>query len=72
MNCGIYIKRISIKNVINIIKNSEEIITKKWGINFRDELIFNFAENGYIDLNKYEVGKSFYSDIFSVEEKTND
>ena len=49
-------------------KNIEgkEIVTHKWGINFKDELILNFKENDYVDLNLYEQGKSFCSDIFLI------
>ena len=49
-----------------IIKQGKEIVTKKWGINFKDELILNFEENDYVDLNLYENEKSFCSDIFLI------
>ena len=49
-----------------IIKQGKEIVTEKWGINFKDELILNFEENNYVDLNLYEQGKSFCSDIFLI------
>lgn len=50
-----------------IIKQEKEIVTQKWGINFKDELILNFKENDYVDLNLYENGKSFCSDIYLIK-----
>ena len=50
-----------------IIKQGKEIVTQKWGINFKDELIFNFKENDYVDLNLYENGKSFCSNIYLIK-----
>lgn len=50
-----------------IIKQGKEIVTQKWGINFKDELILNFKENDYVDLNLYETGKSFCSDIYLIK-----
>ena len=50
-----------------IIKQGREIVTQKWGINFKDELILNFKENDYVDLNLYEQGKSFCSDIYLIK-----
>lgn len=50
-----------------IIKQGKEIVTQKWGINFKDELIFNFKENDYVDLTLYENGKSFCSDIYLIK-----
>jgi hypothetical protein len=42
-----------------IIKQGKEIVTQKWGINFK--------ENDYVDLNLYENGKSFCSDIYIIK-----
>lgn len=78
MNYGLYIKKISVKNVLIdvnhyctipllIIKQGKEIVTEKWGINFKDELILNFEENDYVDLNLYENGKSFCSNIYLIK-----
>lgn len=50
-----------------IIKQEKEIVTQKWGINFKDELILNFEENDYVDLNLYEQGKSFCSNIYLIK-----
>lgn len=50
-----------------IIKQEKEIVTQKWGINFKDELILNFKENDYVDLNLYETEKSFCSDIYLIK-----
>lgn len=50
-----------------IIKQEKEIVTQKWGINFKDELILNFKENDYVNLNLYEQGKSFCSDIYLIK-----
>ena len=49
-----------------IIKQGKEIVTQKWGINFKDELILN-KENDYVDLNLYEQGKSFCSAIYLIK-----
>lgn len=55
---------------IILMKNGGKLERRsdKWGINFKDELIHNFEENDYVDLNFYEQGKSFCCDIYILEE----
>ena len=48
-----------------VIENEDDIyVSKKWGINYEVELIYNFKKNWFVNLQMYEQNKSFCKGIY--------